>query len=114
VDPLIGDAASATVRIQCNRGATVNLSSNSTGSMAGAGGSTLNYLLGVGGGAAFNDCAPTASAPIGNGDTPVNASTLWGASGGPKAVTLCGTIPAGQDTARPVSHTETVTLTITN
>lgn len=115
VDALAGIATpvTATVRIQCNRGATANLTSSSTESMAGTGGSTLAYNFAIGGGTAFNNCS-TGTASLRTGAAAVGLTSLWAASGGPRDVTLCGTIPAGQAETRPGAHSETVVLTVTN
>ena len=115
VDALAGVATpvTATVRIQCNRGATANLTSSSTESMAGPGGSSLAYTFAIGGGAAFDNCG-NGAASLRTGASAVGLTSLWTASGGPRNVTLCGTIPSGQTEARTGAHTETVVLTVTN
>lgn len=115
VDALAGVAipVTAAVRIQCNRGATANLTSNSTEAMAGPTGSTLAYNFAIGGGAEFTNCS-TGTASLRTGAAAVGLTGLWAASGGPREVTLCGTIPAGQAETRPGAHTETVLLTVTN
>ena len=115
VDALAGVATpvTATVRIQCNRGATANLTSSSTEAMAGPGGSTLAYTFSLGGGASFDNCG-AGTAPLRTGAAAVNLFSLWSGSGGPRNVTLCGTIPGSQLNAQTGAHTETVVLTVTN
>jgi len=115
VDALAGRTTPvpAVVRIQCNRGATANLTSSSTETMAGPGGSSLAYTLSIGGGANFDNCS-NGTASLRTGAASVGLSSLWTASGGPRDITLCGTIPAGQQEARTGAHSETVVLTVTN
>src|SRR5690606_19437224 len=96
VDALAGVTApkTANVRIQCNRGATANLTSSSTESMAGPSGSALAYTFAIGGGAAFSNCS-TGTVSLKTGSAAVGLTSLWSASGGPRDLTLCGTIPTG-------------------
>lgn len=115
VDALAGvtTPVTANVRIQCNRGATANLTSSSAESMTGPAGSALAYTFAIGGGAAFDNCG-TGTASLKSGSAAVGLTGLWAASGGPRDLTLCGTIPAGQANAQTGAHSEVVVLTVTN
>lgn len=110
VDPLTGGTATAPVSIQCNRGAQPSLSSNATGAMKNAGDtSTLTYSLGVAVASANTDCAGGATTILNGAAATLN---LWGATGGPKPLTLCGVVGGNQTETLAENHSETVTLTL--
>ncbi|MCM5569961.1 spore coat U domain-containing protein [Burkholderiaceae bacterium FT117] len=107
VDLTTGKTADVGIRIQCNKGATVNLAANNT-SLAGDTGDSLNYTLGVT--TAVGAACTTASAL---GTSAVGLNALWASSGGPRDLRMCGAITAGQDVL-PGNYSQAVTLTITN
>jgi spore coat protein U-like protein len=108
-----------TVTLTCNKGATVSsVALNNGGNAAGTqkrmtnGTDFLNYAIDVPTGATFNTCPAAGAGPEWNATNTIVASSLFSASGGPKQINLCASIPAGQFPSAGL-YTDTVQVTAT-
>jgi spore coat protein U-like protein len=110
---------SNSVTLTCNKGATVssvalNNGSNASGSQKRMtnGVDFLSYNIDVPTGATFNTCPAAGAGPEWNATNTIVATSLFTATGGPKLINLCASIPAGQyPSAGAYSDTVQVTAT---
>ena len=93
------------VTLTCNKGATVsrvslNNGSNATGTQKRmrdpVSGSFLNYKIDRPTGATFNTCPAAGAGPEWNNTNRIVATSLFTATGGPKLINICASIPAAQ------------------
>ena len=107
------------VTLTCNKGATVssvalNNGSNPAGTQKRMTNGTdfLTYNIDVPTGATFNTCPAAGAGPEWNATNTIVATSLFTATGGPKLINLCASIPAGQyPSAGAYSDTVQVTAT---
>jgi spore coat protein U-like protein len=113
-----GANATGQVTLQCNRGATVRVDIDNGGNFSGgtrnmaSGANLLPYSLfqpDISGGAPGTCGGTTAWGTVAAG---LSATSLWTASGGPRAINICGVVPTPSSSGYAVgSYTDTVTVT---
>lgn len=117
-----GSAASnPSLRVQCNKGATVGLTANNGLYASGAqkrmknasNADVLAYSILQSTGASFGTCPATIAAGAELAATSMDVSSLWSTSGGPRDITLCGLLETPQADASPGSYADTVVVTVT-
>jgi spore coat protein U-like protein len=111
----------STVTLTCNKGATVtsvalNNGANASGTIKqmknGANTDVLAYNIDVPTGATFNGCPAPAAGPEWNATNTIVATSLFTATGGPKQINICASIPANQYPSAG-SYSDTVAVTAT-
>jgi len=109
----------STVTLTCNRNAVVSAVALNNGANASGtqkrmtdGTDFLNYLIDVPTGATFTTCPAAGAGPEWNSTNTIVATSLFAASGGPRPINICASIPAGQF-PEAGSYTDTVTITVT-
>ncbi|HXX10046.1 MAG TPA: spore coat protein U domain-containing protein [Burkholderiales bacterium] len=108
-----------TITLTCNHKATVSAVALNNGSNASGtqkrmtdGTDFLNYLIDVPTGATFNTCPAAGAGPEWNATNTIVATSLFAASGGPKPINICASIPAAQY-PEAGAYTDTVQITVT-
>lgn len=110
---------SGSVRLTCNKGASVtsvalNNGSNALGTIKRMrrGAERLQYHIDVPTGPTFNTCPAPGAGPEWNATNTISATPLFTTTGGMKLIALCASIPAGQ---YPLAgnYTDTVRVTAT-
>lgn len=116
-----GSAASnPTLRVQCNKGATVGLTANNGLYASGtqkrmknaSNTDVLAYSILQATGAGFSACPTTIAAGAELAATSMDVSSLWSTTGGPRDITLCGLLETPQADASPGSYADTVVVTV--
>ncbi len=110
---------SSSITLTCNKGAVVgsvalNDGANASGTQKkmSNGTDTLNYKIDVPTGATFNTCPAAGAGPEWNATNTIVGTSLFTATGGPKLINICASIPAGQfPSAGAYSDTVAVTAT---
>ena len=114
-------ASSPTLRVQCNKGATVGLTANNGLNASGtqkrmknaSNADVLAYSILQGTGAGFSTCPGTIAAGAELAATSMDVSSLWSSAGGPRDITLCGLLETPQADASPGNYADTVVVTVT-
>jgi len=115
------DNAGTSITLTCNKGATVSVALNdgvnASGAQKrmqrGATGDYLNYSITVPGISGVTTTCPALPGTSWDGTNTFAASNLFTASGGPRSVLLCVSVPANQFSVGAGSYTDTVTATLT-
>lgn len=107
------------VTLTCNKGAVVpvvqlNNGANASGTQKRMTNGTdfLNYNIDVPTGATFQTCPAAGAGPEWNAANTIVATSLFAATGGPKTINICASIPAGQFPSAG-SYTDTVQVQAT-
>jgi spore coat protein U-like protein len=117
-----GSAASnPSLRVQCNKGATVGVTANNGLNAVGAqkrmkntsNADMLAYSILQATGGSFSTCPATIAAGAELAATSMDVSSLWGKTGGPRDITLCGLLETPQADASPGKYADTVVVTVT-
>lgn len=108
-----------TITLTCNHKATVSSVALNNGANASGtekrmsdGTDTLDYHIDVPTGGTFNTCPAAGAGPEWNATNTIVATSLFAASGGPRPINICASIPAGQF-PEAGNYTDTVTVTVT-
>lgn len=115
------DSTSTSITLTCNKGATVSVALNdgvnASGTQKrmqrGATGDYLNYSITVPGISGTNTTCPGLPGTSWDATNTFAATNLFTASGGPRDVLLCVSVPAGQFSVGAGNYTDTVTATLT-
>jgi spore coat protein U-like protein len=107
---------SGSVRLTCNKGVSVpsvalNNGANALGTQKRMrrGAERLPYNIDLPTGPAFSACPAPGAGPGGNATNTVAATSLFAATGGTKLITLCVSLPAGND---PLAGNDTDTVRV--
>jgi spore coat protein U-like protein len=115
------DDTTTNITLTCNKGATVSVALNdgvnASGSQKrmqrGATGDYLNYSITVPGISGVTTTCPALPGTSWDATNTFAATNLFTASGGPRNVLLCVSVPSGQFSVGAGSYTDTVIATLT-
>ncbi|HJW52324.1 MAG TPA: spore coat protein U domain-containing protein [Burkholderiaceae bacterium] len=109
------------ITLTCNKGATVSVALNNGANASGtqkrmqrgATGDFLNYSITVPGISGVITTCPALPGTSWDATNTFAATNLYTASGGPRSVLLCVSVPSGQFSVGAGNYTDTVTATLT-
>lgn len=115
------DNTGASIALTCNRGATVavalNNGANASGTQKrmqrGATGDYINYSISVPTISGTTTSCPALPGTSWNATNTLTATSMFSASGGPRNLALCVSVPAGQFDLGAGAYADTVTATVT-
>jgi len=115
------DNIANSISLTCNKGATVVMSLNNGANASGtqkrmqrgATGDFLNYSISVPGISGVTTTCPALPGTSWDATNTFTATNLYTASGGPRSVLLCVSVPSGQFSVGAGAYTDTVTATLT-
>jgi spore coat protein U-like protein len=115
------DSTGTSISLTCNKGATVSVALNNGVNASGtqkrmqrgATGDYLDYSITVPGISGVTTTCPALPGTSWDATNTFAATNLYTASGGPRSVLLCVSVPSGQFSVGAGSYTDTVTATLT-
>jgi spore coat protein U domain-containing protein, fimbrial subunit CupE1/2/3/6 len=115
------DNIGTSITLTCNKGATVSVALNdgvnASGTQKrmqrGATGDYLNYSISVPTVSGVTTTCPALPATSWNATNTLTAGPLFSASGGPRDLLLCVSVPSGQFSVGAGAYTDTVTASLT-
>lgn len=114
------DNTASSISLTCNRGATVSVALNdgvnASGTQKrmrlGATADYINYSITVPTISGTTTSCPALPGTSWNATNTLVASSMFSASGGPRSLVLCGSVPSGQFDLGAGAYTDTVTATV--
>jgi spore coat protein U-like protein len=115
------DNTGTNITLTCNKGANVSVALdngvNASGlqkrMQRGATGDFINYSISLPTISGTTTSCPSLPSTSWNGTNTLAASTMFSASGGPRDLALCVSVPSGQFNVGAGAYTDTVTATLT-